>query len=72
MIGTQLVSRASADGYTILLTSYGYTSNPVLKKSLPYDPKALSPLYLLGTSANMLVINPNLPVKTLDNVWILR
>jgi tripartite-type tricarboxylate transporter receptor subunit TctC len=68
VIGTQLVSRASADGYTILLTSYGYTSNPVLKKSLPYDPKALSPLYLLGTSANMLVINPNLPVKTLDDI----
>lgn len=68
VIGTQLVSRASADGYTLLLTSYGYTSNPVLKKSLPYDPKALSPLYLLGTSANMLVINPNLTTKTLDDI----
>jgi tripartite-type tricarboxylate transporter receptor subunit TctC len=43
VIGTQLVSRASADGYTLLLTSYGYTSNPVLKKSLPYDTKALTP-----------------------------
>ena len=68
VIGTQLVSRASADGYTLLLTSYGYTSNPVLKKSLPYDTKALTPLYLLGTSANMLVINPNLPVKTLNDI----
>ena len=68
VIGTQLVSRASADGYTLLLTSYGYTSNPVLKKSLPYDLKALSPLYLLGTSANMLVINPNLPIKTLNDI----
>ncbi len=68
VIGTQLVSRASADGYTLLLTSYGYTSNPVLKKSLPYDPKALTPLYLLGTSANMLVINPNLSVKTLKDI----
>ena len=68
VIGTQLVSRASADGYTLLLTSYGYTSNPVLKKSLPYDVKALSPLYLLGTSANMLVINPNLPVKNMNDI----
>jgi tripartite-type tricarboxylate transporter receptor subunit TctC len=68
VIGTQLVSRASADGYTLLLTSYGYTSNPVLKKSLPYDTKALTPLYLLGTSANMLVINPNLPVKTMNDI----
>jgi tripartite-type tricarboxylate transporter receptor subunit TctC len=62
------VSRASADGYTLLLTSYGYTSNPVLKKSLPYDTKALTPLYLLGTSANMLVINPNLPIKTMNDI----
>lgn len=68
VIGTQLVSRASADGYTFLLTSYGYTSNPVLKKSLPYDVKALSPLYLLGTSDNLLVINPNLPVKTMNDI----
>jgi tripartite-type tricarboxylate transporter receptor subunit TctC len=68
VIGTQLVSRASADGYTLLLTSYGYTSNPVLKKSLPYDTKALTPLYLLGTSANMLVINPNLPIKTMNDI----
>ena len=68
VIGTQLVSRASADGYTLLLTSYGYTSNPVLKKSLPYDTKALTPLYLLGTSANMLVINPNLPVKNMNDI----
>ena len=68
VIGTQLVSRASADGCTLLLTSYGYTSNPVLKRSLPYDVKALSPLYLLGTSDNMLVINPNLPVKTMNDI----
>ena len=68
VIGTQLVSRASADGYTLLLTSYGYTSNPVLKKSLPYDTMALTPLYLLGTSANMLVINPNLPVKNMNDI----
>jgi tripartite-type tricarboxylate transporter receptor subunit TctC len=68
VIGTQFVSRASADGYTLLLTSYGYTSNPVLKKSLPYDTNALTPLYLLGTSANMLVINPNLPIKNMNDI----
>jgi len=61
VIGTQFVARAPANGYTLLLTSYGFTSNPVLKKSLPYDPKGLSPLFLLGRSTSLLVVNPKVP-----------
>lgn len=63
VIGTQQVARAPANGYTLLLTSYGFTSNPVLKKSLPYDPKSLSPLFLIGRSTSLLVVNPNVPFK---------
>jgi tripartite-type tricarboxylate transporter receptor subunit TctC len=68
VIGTQLVARAPANGLTLLLTSYGFTSNPVLKKSLPYDPKALSPLYLLGRSTSLLVVNPNVPFKNVKEM----
>ena len=56
IIGTQMVSRAPADGYTVLLTSYAYTSNPVLRKSMPYEPGSLVPLMLLGTTHNMLLL----------------
>lgn len=39
VIGTQLVSRAEADGYTILLSSTGHFSNSQLMGKLPYDPE---------------------------------
>lgn len=68
IIGTQQVSRAAPDGYTLLLTSYGFTSNPILRKSLPYDPASLTPLLLIGTSSNTLVINANLPYRDLNDI----
>jgi tripartite-type tricarboxylate transporter receptor subunit TctC len=68
IIGTQHVSRAAPDGYTLLLTSYGFTSNPILRKNLPYDPASLTPLLLIGTSSNTLVINANLPLRDLNDI----
>lgn len=68
LIGTQFVSRAQPDGYTLLLTSYAFTSNPILRKELPYDVNALTPLSMLGTSSNMLVINAGLPYQSLADV----
>jgi len=68
IIGTQHVSRSAPDGYTILLTGYGFTSNPILRKNLPYDPSSLTPLLLIGTSSNTLVMNANLPYRTLADV----
>ena len=68
IIGTQHVSRAAPDGYTLLLTSYGFTSNPILRKNLPYEPASLTPLLLIGTSSNTLVINANLPYRDLNDI----
>ena len=68
IIGTQHVSRSAPDGYTILLTGYGFTSNPILRKNLPYDPSSLTPLLLIGTSSNTLVMNAKLPYRTLADV----
>ena len=54
IIGTQHVSRAPADGYTLLFTSYAFTSNPELRKNLPYSPAAFRPVALLGSTHNIL------------------
>ena len=67
-IGMEIVAKANPDGYTLLLTGYGFTSNPILRKSLPYDPASLTPLLLIGTSSNMLVINAKLPYQDLTDV----
>ncbi len=68
MIGTQHVARAKPDGYTILLTSYAYTSNPVLRKDLSYDPASLTPVMLLGNSRSMLVVSSKSDLHTLKDV----
>ena len=68
IVGTQYVAQSAADGYTLLVTAYAYTSNPLLKDNLPYDPAALVPLALIGTSPSMLVINAGLPYQSLGDL----
>ncbi|SAI39828.1 putattive exported protein [Bordetella ansorpii] len=68
MIGTQAVARAEPDGLTILLTSYAYTSNPILRRDMSYDKDALRPVMLLGNSRNLLVTSGKSDLTTLDAV----
>jgi len=65
IIGTQLVSKAPADGYTLLFTSYGFTSNQVLRKRLPYAKTSFRPVALLGSSHNVLLVTNRLKGKPL-------
>lgn len=68
IIGTQQVSRAPADGHTLLLTSYAFTSNPVLRPNLPYAPSSLRPVVLLGSAHNMLLMSNRFRGKSLAEV----
>ena len=68
IIGTQMVGKAPADGYTLLFTGYGFTANPVLRKNLPYAKTALRPVVLLGSSHNVLLVNNRLKGKPLTAI----
>ena len=68
LIGTQSVSRAAADGYTLLFTSYAFTSNPVLRKQLPYAKDAFRPVALLGSSHNVLLVTNRLRDQPLQTI----
>ena len=64
-IGNDLVAKAAPDGYTLLVSSSGgLTTNPVLMKSLAYDPeKDFEPIALLATFPLVVTVPASLPVK---------
>jgi len=64
-IGNDFVAKAAPDGYTLLVSSSGgLTTNPVLMKSLPYDPvKDYEPIALLGSFPLVVTVSSSLPVK---------
>ena len=67
-LGTDLAVRAPADGYTLLCASVGPLAvNPTLIKKLPYNPLVdLVPIVLIADVANVLVVNPAVSAKTVE------
>ena len=64
VVGTEIVTKAPPDGYTLGVISLAHAVNPWLYK-LPYDPiKAVTPIGIMGTGPNVLVVHPSLPVKS--------
>jgi tripartite-type tricarboxylate transporter receptor subunit TctC len=68
-IGTQLVVRANADGYTVLVQSASHAANPAIYEKLPYDSlKDLADVALLGSSPYIMVASPTGPYKDLKTL----
>jgi tripartite-type tricarboxylate transporter receptor subunit TctC len=66
-IGTNAVAKSPADGHTILMMTVANAINPALSSNLPFDiEKDFSPIVLAGFASNVLVINPNLGVKNIN------
>jgi tripartite-type tricarboxylate transporter receptor subunit TctC len=66
IIGTNIVAKAPADGYTLLLTASTHVSNSLLFHKLPYDNfKDFAPVSTLYRADFVLVANPALQVNTL-------
>jgi len=66
-IGARFAAAAEPDGYTLMFANTSTLSiNPAVYRHLDYDPaKAFAPVALIGTTANIVVVNPMLPVKTI-------
>ncbi|WP_193088799.1 tripartite tricarboxylate transporter substrate binding protein [Advenella sp. FME57] len=69
-LGTDFVAKSPADGYTIGFASAGpITVNPNAREKMPYDAtKDLAPVALVGTGPNVILANPSLPVKNLQEL----
>jgi tripartite-type tricarboxylate transporter receptor subunit TctC len=66
-IAAEAVARSAPDGLTLLFGTNGpLVVSPALYKDLPYDPlRDLAPVTLVGTSPNLIAVNPSLGVATL-------
>ena len=69
-IGTELAARSPADGYTLLLGSQGpFAILPVISARLAYDPlKDFAPVTVMCSFPFVLVVNPSLPVKSVQEL----
>jgi tripartite-type tricarboxylate transporter receptor subunit TctC len=68
VLGTEMVARAAPDGYTLLIVSVAFAFNPALYK-LSYDSiKSFSPIGMVGSGPNVLVVNPQLPVNSVKEL----
>ncbi|MGB7541166.1 MAG: tripartite tricarboxylate transporter substrate binding protein, partial [Burkholderiales bacterium] len=69
VIGTDLVAKAAPDGYTLLAVAASFSISPALYKQLPFDPvRDFEPITLLSAFPNVLVVQPSLPVKSVQEL----
>ena len=65
-MAAELVSKAPADGHTLLVTTVGHAISPVFYKQLPFDVhKNFSPIARFVVAPNVIVVHPSLPVKSI-------
>jgi tripartite-type tricarboxylate transporter receptor subunit TctC len=71
-IGAGLAARALADGYTLLVGSSTVWVNASLYPEISYDPvKDFDPIIIAATSPEVLVVNPSVPAKTVQELMAL-
>jgi tripartite-type tricarboxylate transporter receptor subunit TctC len=69
VIGTEIVSKAPPDGYTIGLISSGHAINPEMYTHMPFDPvKGVAPITQVATGPNVVVVNANVPAHSLGEL----
>ncbi|MHB8771079.1 MAG: Bug family tripartite tricarboxylate transporter substrate binding protein [Syntrophales bacterium] len=68
-IGAETVARATPDGYTLLLISNTHVISASLYKNLAYDAIAdFTPVLQFGDAPNVLLVNPKLPAKSVQEL----
>lgn len=67
-LGTEYIKRQAPDGYTLLVAASGYAMAPA-QKTVGYDPeKDFEPVALLGSTPNVLVVHPSIPVNDVKSL----
>lgn len=69
VIASQAIATSASDGYNLIMVASGHATNPFLYPKLPYDTfKDFSPISLLASSPNVLLVRADSPFKSVGDV----
>lgn len=69
VIGTDMVAKSAPDGYTLVIATFAHAINPSLLPKLPFDPAtAFTPVSLIATGPNVLVVRSESPFKSVKDI----
>lgn len=69
VLASQALVTSPPDGYTLIVVASGHPTNPFLYPKLPYDTfKDFTPISLLASSPNILLVRADSPFKTVGDV----
>src|ERR1700719_5295440 len=69
VVASQALVSAPPDGYTLIVVASGHATNPFLYPKIPYDTfKDFTPICLLASSPNILLVRADSPFKTLADL----
>jgi len=70
IIGSEIVARSAADGYTLLFTAGAHTINPAVYRKLPYDTlRDFAPVgHIANSSGLVIVVHPSFPARSLQEL----
>jgi len=67
--GTDIVAKATPDGYTLLVVAASFTITPNIRKKVPYDVvRDFTPISQLATLPHIVVVHPSLSVKSIKEL----
>ncbi len=69
VVASQALVTSPPDGYTLIVVASGHATNPFLYPKIPYDTfKDFTPISLLASSPNILLVRADSPFKTLGDM----
>src|SRR3954447_21452281 len=69
VVASQALATSAPDGYTLIVVASGHATNPFLYAKLPYDTfKDFTPISLLASSPNILLVRADAPFKSVGDV----
>jgi len=69
IIGTEILARSPADGYTLMMANISFSANPALHAKLPYaTPGDFAPVGMIDVMPNVLLVHPGVAARSVDEL----